>query len=117
MCGSDAAFCQITSTTCLLFIIQNVQDSCRLSPIQSTPPDATNLDSFVGVGDVNWALGLHLLERPSRAALVVTYLQFPIHVCCPCSASPCSVSLVHCTPTSTTLTSVTHDNLVVLIIV
>ena len=36
------------------------------------------------------------IESPqSIAALVVTYLQFPIQVCCQCSTSPCSASPVH----------------------
>jgi len=49
---------------------------------------------------------------PVEAALVVTYLQFPIHVCCPYSSSPVHVHFDHAhfrhSPT---------DDLVVLIIV
>jgi len=57
----------------------------------------------------------HLLERlqskpPVRAALVVTYLQFPIQVCFPCGAAP-SIDHAH------RITDEFLNSLVVLIVV
>ena len=41
---------------------------------------------------VNYQLELLQSKPPVKAALVVTYLQFPVQVCFPCSAGPCRVS-------------------------
>jgi len=35
-------------------------------------------------------------KPPVEAELVVTYLQFPSHLCCPCGASPCCARRQEC---------------------
>ena len=56
------------------FIVKTVQDSCRLWPIQFTPPDATNIDGLVASASIY--LDTPLQVKVLRILLVIIVTRY-----------------------------------------